>query len=102
MSLTMYKYINLGLDLISLEENRSCTPKKPSMVAKMKNGRAKEYINILLEQDLARKRDKMMENSSQILQHLSITTCAYSLRNHFQGTSPFKVQVNFGIPVFEG
>jgi hypothetical protein len=33
---------------------------------------------------------------------LSITTGAYSLSDHFGGTSPFEVQVNFYIPVFEG
>jgi hypothetical protein len=44
----------------------------------------------------------MMENFSHILQRLSIETCAYSSRKHFGGTSPFKVQVNFDIPVFEG
>jgi hypothetical protein len=44
----------------------------------------------------------MMENFSHILQHLSITTCTYSSSDHFVGTSPFKVQVNFDIPIFEG
>jgi hypothetical protein len=44
----------------------------------------------------------MMENVSHILQCLPITSCAYSSRGHFGGTSPFKVQVNFDIPIFEG
>ena len=43
-----------------------------------------------------------MENFSHILQCLSIETCASSSSRHFGGTSPFKVQVNFDIPVFEG
>jgi len=43
-----------------------------------------------------------MENFSHILQHLLIVTSAYSSSNHFSSTSPFKVQVNFDIPVFEG
>jgi hypothetical protein len=43
-----------------------------------------------------------MENVSHILQFLSIETCASSSSGHFGGTSPFKVQVNFDIPVFEG
>ena len=38
-----------------------------------------------------------MENFSHILQCLSIASSG-----HFGGTSPFKVQVNFDIPVFEG
>ena len=44
----------------------------------------------------------MMENFSHILQCLPIATWAYSSNNHFGGTSPFKVQVTFDIPVFEG
>jgi hypothetical protein len=44
----------------------------------------------------------MMENFAHILQHLSIETCAYSSSDHFGGTYPFKVQVNFDILIFEG
>jgi hypothetical protein len=43
-----------------------------------------------------------MDNFSHILQRLSIETGAYSSSVHFGGTSPFKVQVNFYIPIFEG
>jgi hypothetical protein len=44
----------------------------------------------------------MMENFVHILQRLLIETNASSSSVHFGGTSPFKVQVNFDIPVFEG
>jgi hypothetical protein len=44
----------------------------------------------------------MMENFAYILQRLPITTCTSSSNDHFGGTSPFKVQVNFDIPIFEG
>jgi hypothetical protein len=44
----------------------------------------------------------MMENFTHILQCLPIATCAYSSSDHFGGTSHFKVQVNFDIPIFEG
>jgi hypothetical protein len=44
----------------------------------------------------------MMENFSHILQCFSIATIRYSSRGHFGGTSPFKVQVNSYIPIFEG
>ena len=44
----------------------------------------------------------MMENFSHILQRLPIASDASSLSGHFGGTSPFKVQVNFDIPIFEG
>jgi hypothetical protein len=44
----------------------------------------------------------MIENFSHTLQCLPIETSAYSSKIHFGRTSPFKVQVNFDIPVFEG
>ena len=44
----------------------------------------------------------MMENFSHILQSLSIASGASSSSDHFGGNSPFKLQVNFDIPVFEG
>jgi hypothetical protein len=44
----------------------------------------------------------MIENFSYILQCPPITTGVSSSRGHFGGTSTFKVQVNFDIPIFEG
>ena len=44
----------------------------------------------------------MMENFSHILQRLPIATGESSSSGHFGGTSPFKVQEKFDIPVFEG
>jgi hypothetical protein len=44
----------------------------------------------------------MMENFSHILQCLPILTGTSSSNNHFGSNSPFKVQVNFDIPIFEG
>jgi hypothetical protein len=72
------------------------------MVEENKSDKADDSINLLLEQALMRQRDEMMENFAHILQCLPITTCAYSSSGHFGSTSPFKVQVNFDIPVFEG
>jgi hypothetical protein len=63
---------------------------------------ADDPINLLLEQALTRQRDEMMENFSHILKCLPIASGASSSSDHFGGTSPFKVQVNFDIPVFEG
>jgi hypothetical protein len=102
MSPTRSEYRKLGLELVSLEENLSRTPKKPSMAEEKKNDGAKYSINLLLEKALTRQRDEMMENFSHILQCLSITIGAYSSSSHFGGTSPFKVQFNFDIPIFEG
>ena len=52
MSLMISEYRKLGLELVSLEENRSHTPKKPSMVEENKNDREEDSINLLLEQSL--------------------------------------------------
>jgi hypothetical protein len=72
------------------------------MAEEKKNDGADDPINLLLEQALTRQRDEMMENFSHILQRLLIASGASSSSGHFGGTSPFKVQVNFDIPVFEG
>ena len=72
------------------------------MAEEKKNNRADDPINMLLQQSLTRQRDETMENFSHILQCLLIETCTYSSNNHFGSTSPFKVQVNFDILVFEG
>ena len=99
---TRSKYSKLGLDLVSLEENHSRTPKKPSIAEEKKNDGEYDPINLFLEQALMRQRDEMMENFAHILQCLLIALGASSSSGHFGGTSPFKVQVNFDIPVFEG
>jgi hypothetical protein len=102
MSPTRYEYRKLVRELVSLENNRSLTPKKPSMAEENKNDGVDDSINLLLEQALMRQRNKMMENFSHILQRLSIIVGASSSSGHFGGTSPFKVQANFDIPIFEG
>jgi hypothetical protein len=96
------EYIKLGLELVSLEENHSLTPKKPSMAEEKKNNGEDNHINMLLEQALTQQKDEMMENFSHILQHLLIATGTSSSSGHFGSTLPFKVQVNFDILVFEG
>jgi hypothetical protein len=72
------------------------------MAEEKKNDGADDPISLLLEQALTRQRDEMMENFSHILQRLPIASDASSSSDHFGGTSPFKVQVNFDIPIFEG
>jgi hypothetical protein len=74
MSPTRSEYSKLGLELVSLEENRSRTPKKPSMAEEKKNDGADDPISLLLEQALTRQRDEMMENFSHILQRLPIAS----------------------------
>jgi hypothetical protein len=102
MSPTRSEYRKLGLEIVSLEDNRSRMPKKPSMAEENKNDKADDSINMLLEQALTRQSDEMMENFSHNLQRLSITTGTSSSSSHFGGTLPFKVQFNFDIPIFEG
>ena len=43
-----------------------------------------------------------MNNFAQILQRLPTTANISTSSGHFGGAAPFKVQVNFDIPVFEG
>jgi hypothetical protein len=50
VSSTTSEYIQLGLDLVSLEDNPSRMPNKPSMVAEKKNDGAEYCINLLLEE----------------------------------------------------
>jgi hypothetical protein len=102
MSSMRSEYRKLGIELVSLEDGFSHTPKKYSMAEERKNNGADDPINLLLEKALMRQRDEMMEFFSHILQCLLIASGTYSSRDHFGGTSSFKVQVNFDIPVFEG
>ena len=99
MSPNRSEYIKLGLELVSFEDNHSCTPKKPLMVKGNKNDGVDDPISLLLEQALTGQRDEMMENFSHILQRLTIASGASTSSDHFGGTLPFKVQVNFDIPL---
>jgi hypothetical protein len=58
-------------------------------------------IKILLKEALEKKRNAMMDNFTQILQQLP-TGGASASNNHSGGITPFKVQVNFDIPIFYG
>jgi hypothetical protein len=91
------EYSKLGFELVSLEDNRSCTPKKPSMAEENKNDGAEDFINRLLEQALMRQRDEMMEKFSHILQHLSIVAGTSSSSGHFGSTflSRYKLILTF-------
>jgi hypothetical protein len=62
---------------------------------------AEDPIKMLLEEALKKQRNAMMDNFAQILQRIH-TGGASTSNSHFGGATPFKVQVNFGIPIFEG
>ena len=62
---------------------------------------AGDPIKILLKEALEKQRNAMMDNFAQILQRLP-TGSASASSSHSGGATPFKVQVNFYIPIFEG
>ena len=67
-----------------------------------KKGEGEGYpIKIFLEEALEKKRNAMMDSFAQILQRLP-TGDASASRSHSGSANPFKVQVNFEIPIFEG
>jgi len=71
------------------------------MADQKKDEGAGDPIKILLEEALKRQRNMMMDNFAQILQRLprgdTSTSSSYS-----GSATPFKVQVKFDIPIFEG
>jgi hypothetical protein len=88
----------LGLKLVSLEDQSSRTPERPLVAGEKKDDGTRYPFKMLLEEALTQQRNKMMDSFAQILRHL--LTCDASSSSG--GTTPFKVQINFDIPVFEG
>ena len=62
---------------------------------------AGDSIKILLKEALEKQRNTIMDNFAQILQWFP-TSGASASNNHSGGTTPFKVQVKFEIPIFDG
>jgi hypothetical protein len=56
---------------------------------------------MLLEDTLKKQRNAMMDNFAQILQRIPTGGASTSI-SHSGGATPFKVQVNFDIPIFDG
>ena len=70
------------------------------MAEENKDKGAGDPFKIFLEEALERQRNVMMDNFAQILRRLPTgDTCSSNI--HSGGTTPFKVQVNFNIPIFE-
>jgi hypothetical protein len=61
---------------------------------------AGDPIKMLLEEALEKQRNAMMDNFAQILQRIP-TGGASTSRSHSGGATPFKVQINFDIPIFD-
>ena len=71
------------------------------MANEKKDKGAGDSIKILLKEALKRQRNAMMDNFSQILLRLSKGDTS-TFGSYFGSAAPFKVQVNFDIPIFEG
>jgi hypothetical protein len=98
MSPTRFEYNKLGLEPFNLLQDQSLQARKKPMGDKNKDDGVGYPIKMLLEESLARQRNEMMDNFVQILRWLP-TGEASSSSGH---ATPFKVQVNFDIPLFEG
>jgi hypothetical protein len=101
MSPIRSRYKELGLELLEPLKDHHCRLQWPPMVEEKRDNGLVDPINLLLEEALARHRDKMMNNFSKIPRPLSTTTYTSSLSGHFGGATPFKVRVNFDIPLFK-
>jgi hypothetical protein len=101
MSPTRLGYKELGLDLVEPLQDQPRKPRRLPMREEKKDEGERDPIKLLLKDALEKQRNVMMDNFSQILQRLP-TGSASTSNNHSGGATPFKVQVNFDIPIFEG
>jgi hypothetical protein len=98
MSPTRSEYKELGLELVSLEDRSSRTPKRNLMERENKDDWIGDPFKLLIEESLTQQRNAMMDSFTQILQRLPTGDTSSSSR----GAAPFKVQINFDILIFEG
>jgi hypothetical protein len=98
MSPTRSEYNELGLELVSLEDKSSRMPKQTLMAGENKDDGTRYPFKMFLEESLMKQRNEMMDSFTQILQRLPIGDASSSSR----GIAPFKVKINFDIPIFEG
>ena len=83
---------------------RKINLKNPDNLAWLKKKKyegAGDPIKLFLKEALEKQRNVMMDNFAQIFQQLPIGGASTS-NSHSRGATPFKVQFNFHIPVFEG
>ena len=92
------EYKELGLELVSLEDKRSRTPKRPLMEGEKKDDGTGDHFKLLIEESLTQQRSEMMDSFAQILRRLPTGDASSSN----EGAFPFKVQINFDITIFEG
>jgi hypothetical protein len=68
------------------------------MAREKKDDGTRDPFKMLLEESLMQQRNEMMDSFTQILLHLPIGDTSSSSG----GVAPFKVKINFDIPIFEG
>lgn len=95
------KIKELGLELVEPLHDQPRKSKLTPMVEEKKDEGVGDPIKILLEEALKKQRNAMMDNFAHILQRLPIGGASPS-SSHSRGSTPFKVQVKFDIPIFEG
>ena len=71
------------------------------MAEEKRDDGAENLIRSLFEEALERQRNEMMDSFSQILLWIWAVASAYSMSSQFRDANPFKVQLNFDIPLFE-
>jgi hypothetical protein len=98
MSPTRSGYKELDLKLVSLEDKSSRKPKRPLMAGEKKDVGIGDPFKMLLKESLTQQRNEMMDSFAQMLRWLPTRDAPSSSR----GVSPFKVQIKFNIPIFEG
>ena len=64
MSETRSGYKELGLELVSLEDKSSRTPKRPLMEGENKDDDIGDPFKLLIEEALTQQRNEMMDNFS--------------------------------------
>jgi hypothetical protein len=87
MSPTRSEYKKLGLELVSLEDRSSCTPKRPPMVGENKDDGTGDPFKLLIEESLMQQRSEMMDSFVQILRRLPTGSASSSNGS----IAPFKV-----------
>lgn len=101
MSPTRLGYKELGLELVEPLQDQPRKSQRPPMEDEKKDEGVGDHIKILLEEALKWQRSTMMDSFAQILQRLPRGD-ASSSNSYSRNATPFKVQVNFEIPIFEG
>jgi hypothetical protein len=89
-------YKELGLELVSLEDKISRTPKRTLMEGENKYDGTRDPFKMFLEESLMQQRNEMMDNFAQNLLRIPTGDSPSSGR----GTTPFKVQIHLDIPIF--